>query len=74
MSNGDEPLAPGHDDMSDRSSTPVPSVEAPVKPERLNYKEKFVLRGHLRGVSAVQFSPDCSMIASGSMYFALRLH
>lgn len=54
------------DDMSDRSATPVPPV-AP-KPERLNYKEKFVLRGHLRGVSAVQFSPDCSMIASAGTY------
>lgn len=71
MSNDDETLAPVRDDMSDRSSTPVPSVEAPSKPERLNYKEKFVLRGHLRGVSAVQFSPDCSMIASGGMYLAL---
>ncbi|OOQ84434.1 Protein will die slowly [Penicillium brasilianum] len=66
MSNGDETLAPERDDTSDRSPTPMPSVEAPLKPERLNYKEKFVLRGHLRGVSAVQFSPDCSMIASGS--------
>lgn len=51
------------DDMSNRSDTPVPPPPPP-KPERLNYKEKFVLRGHLRGVSAVQFSPDCSMIAS----------
>lgn len=72
MSNGDETLAPERDDTSDRSPTPMPSVEAPLKPERLNYKEKFVLRGHLRGVSAVQFSPDCSMIASGSMYFTMR--
>lgn len=71
MSNGDEALAPAREDMSDRSSTPVPSVEAPLKPVQLNYKEKFVLRGHLRGVAAVQFSPDCSMIASGGMYLAL---
>ena len=71
MSNGDETLAPVRDDISHRSTTPVPSVEAPPKPENLNYKEKFVLRGHLRGVSAVQFSPDCSMIASGGMYLII---
>lgn len=54
------------DNWSDRSATPVaPSL--PPKPEHLNYKEKFVMSGHLRGVSAVQFSPDCSMIASAGM-------
>lgn len=58
--------------MSDRESTPVASVPGPPpKPERLNYREKFVLRGHLRGVSAVQFSPDCSMIASAGMLLRL---
>lgn len=71
MSNGDETLASVRDDMTDRSTTPVPSVEAPPKPEKLHYKEKFVLRGHLRGVSAVQFSPDCSMIASGGTYLII---
>lgn len=54
------------------AATPVPPPPPP-KPERLNYKEKFLLRGHLRGVSAVQFSPDGSMIASGGM-FLLLLH
>lgn len=61
----------GHDHMSDRSSTPVPPAASdpapPPKPETLNYKEKYVLKAHLRGISAVQFSPDCSMIASGGM-------
>lgn len=47
-----------------RTATPEP----PPKPEWVNYREKYVLRGHLRGVSAVQFSPDGSMIASGSTY------
>lgn len=59
---------PDRDDMSDRSATPVPIPAPPPKPERLNYREKFTLRGHLRSVSAVQFSPDCSMIASAGMF------
>lgn len=62
----DEDRTSRRDGMSDRSHTPVPTVEAPPpKPDHLNYREKFVLRGHSRGVSSVQFSPDCSMIASG---------
>lgn len=52
----------------ERSPTPV-ARPPPPKPEKLNYKEKFLLRGHLRGVSAVRFSPDSSMIASGGMYW-----
>lgn len=59
------------DDMSDRSPTPAPPAAAvpqpPPKPEHLNYKEKYVLKAHLRGVSTVQFSPDCTMIASGGV-------
>lgn len=39
-----------------------------LKPDHVNYKEKFVLRGHLRGVSQVQFSPDGTMIASAGMF------
>lgn len=52
---------------SDRSPTPVPPPPPPPppKPDKLNYQQKFLLRGHLRGVSAVKFSPDVSMIASG---------
>jgi len=46
-----------------RTPTPPPPPPPP-KPERLYYKEKFVLKGHRRGVSAVQFSPDGSLIAS----------
>lgn len=39
-----------------------------LRPDHVNYKEKFVLRGHLRGVSQVQFSPDGTMIASAGMF------
>ena len=61
------------DAMSDRSTTPVPAVTAPPpKPESLKYREKFVLQGHRRGVSAVQFSPDCTMIASAGMSFCFE--
>jgi COMPASS component SWD3 len=62
----DEDQARDADNWSDRSATPV-APKLPPKPDHLNYKEKFVMRGHLRGVSAVQFSPDCSMIASAGM-------
>lgn len=63
-----------YDGTSVRSATPVPVAAPPPtlppKPERLNYKEKFVLRGHLRGLSAVQFSPDSSMIASAGTFWS----
>lgn len=49
---------------SRRTPSPTPPPPPPPKPDRLNYKEKFVLKGHQRGVSAVQFSPDGSKIAS----------
>lgn len=54
---------------SDRSPTPVPPPPPPPppKPGKLNYREKYLLLGHLRGVSAVRFSPGASMIASGGM-------
>lgn len=59
----------GEEEYSDRSPTPVPPPPPPPppKPDKLNYREKYLLRGHLRGVSAVRFSPGASMIASGGM-------
>lgn len=51
---------------SDRSPTPVPPPPPP-QPEKLNYKQKFLLKGHTRGVSAVQFSKDGSKIASAGI-------
>lgn len=54
-----------HEQHSERIPSPPPPPPPPPKPDHLNYKEKFLLKGHLRGVSAVQFSPDGSKIASG---------
>lgn len=69
----DEDERGGQDrDVSDRSPTPVPAP-LPPKPEKLDYREKFLLRGHLRGVSAVRFSPDASMIASAGMFCRVYL-
>ncbi|KAJ5935171.1 hypothetical protein N7466_004718 [Penicillium verhagenii] len=73
-SDADQDITPIHDDMSDRSATPIPPApELPPKPTKVNYHEKFVLHGHLRGVSAVQFSPDCSMIASAGADAAIKV-
>ncbi|KAI1944399.1 WD domain protein [Ophidiomyces ophidiicola] len=52
---------------------PPPPPPPPPKPEKLNYREKLVLRGHQRGVSAVQFSPDGTMIASCSADSTIRV-
>ncbi|CAG8144415.1 unnamed protein product [Penicillium salamii] len=68
---GPDTQAHADDEWTGRSSTPVPPP--PSKPDHLNYKEKFVLRGHLRGVSQVQFSPDCSMIASAGADAAVKI-
>lgn len=70
IGNRDDEHTVARDDGSDRSPTPVPPAALPPpKPEHLDYREKFVLRSHIRGISAVQFSPDCSMIASAGMLF-----
>lgn len=68
VTGSDENRASDADNWTDRSATPL-APPPPPKPEHLNYKEKFVMHGHLRGVSTVQFSPDCSMIASAGMYY-----
>ena len=77
------PLTPKAEHLDHSETTPMPPVasppmlmppppppppQQPLKPEQINYREKYLLRGHLRGVSAVQFSRDGSMIASGGMY------
>jgi COMPASS component SWD3 len=62
-------------EYSDRSPTPVPppAPPPPPKPEKLTYQQKFLLRGHLRGVSAVKFSPDSTMIATGGADGAVKV-
>ncbi|RHZ52547.1 hypothetical protein CDV55_104038 [Aspergillus turcosus] len=62
-------------EYSDRSPTPVPppAPPPPPKPEKLTYQQKFLLKGHLRGVSAVRFSPDSTMIASGGADGAVKV-
>ncbi|KAL2827166.1 WD40-repeat-containing domain protein [Aspergillus cavernicola] len=57
---------------SDRSPTPVPPPPPP-KPETVKYRQKFLLKGHLRGVSTVRYSPDSSMIASGGADGAVKV-
>ncbi|PGG98364.1 compass component swd3 [Blastomyces parvus] len=52
--------------------TPLPP-SPPPKPERLYYREKYVLKGHQLGVSAVKFSPDGSMIASCSADATIKI-
>ncbi|CAG8980113.1 hypothetical protein HYALB_00012754 [Hymenoscyphus albidus] len=63
-----------------RSTTPIDTprsshshscpFELPSPPKhnplRLNYKQKFILRGHKKGVAQVRFSPDGRWIASCS--------
>jgi COMPASS component SWD3 len=53
-----------------RSTLSHSSLHAPsppsYKPLKLNYKQKYILKGHKKGVSQVRFSPDGRWIASCS--------
>ncbi|KZZ90701.1 WD repeat-containing protein 5B [Ascosphaera apis ARSEF 7405] len=65
-------LGPQQEKLSrrhDRDTTPLSAHE----PVWSGYREKYVLKGHTRGVSAVQFSPDGTMIASSSADCTIRV-
>jgi WD40 repeat protein len=47
-------------------SSPGPPSPPAHKPLKLNYKQKFILRGHRKGVAQVRFSPNGRWIASCS--------
>jgi COMPASS component SWD3 len=58
------------DDTSESPEHPehIPTPEPPpLKADHVHYVQKYLLKGHLRGVSAVKFSPDRTMLASGGM-------
>jgi COMPASS component SWD3 len=50
---------------SPHSPTDAPSPPT-YKPLRLNFKQKYILRGHRKGVAQVRFSPDGRWLASCS--------
>jgi COMPASS component SWD3 len=71
--NGDADSRAMSVEQPERIPTPEPlPPPPPPKPDHVNYVQKYVLRGHLRGVSAVKFSPDRTMIASGGMLLCCR--
>ncbi|KAH8705562.1 WD repeat protein [Talaromyces proteolyticus] len=58
----------------ERIATPEPAPPpTPPKPDHVNYVQKYILKGHLRGVSAVKFSPDRTMLASGGADGSLKV-
>jgi COMPASS component SWD3 len=60
---------------SHRSSHSSPDAPSPpvYKPLKLNYKQKFILKGHRKGVAQVRFSPDGRWIASCSADSTIKI-
>jgi COMPASS component SWD3 len=57
---------------SSHSSPGAPSLPV-YKPLKLNYKPKFILKGHRKGVAQVRFSPDGRWIASCSADSTIKI-
>ncbi|PMD18079.1 prolyl oligopeptidase-like protein [Hyaloscypha hepaticicola] len=60
---------------SHRSSHSSPEAPSPpaYKPLKLNYRQKFILKGHRKGVAQVRFSPDGRWIASCSADSTIKI-
>jgi COMPASS component SWD3 len=56
-----------------RSSQSPPPVASPHKPLKINYKLKYILKGHSKGISQVRFSPDGRWIASCSADATIKI-
>lgn len=55
--------------LAQSDQAPPPPLPPP-KPDRVHYVQKYLLTGHVRGVAAVKFSPDRTMIASGGISYS----
>ena len=58
--------------ITEERSLDTPRIATPprIKPAYVRYKQNMELKGHRRGVAAVRFSPDGTMIASCCKSFA----
>lgn len=61
------------DDRTTRSSPSSRASSPAPRPLVLQYQQKFILRGHRKGVSQVRYSPDGKWIASASADGSIRL-
>ncbi|KAI9739106.1 MAG: WD domain protein [Cirrosporium novae-zelandiae] len=64
-------------EMEESNVTPIqrPALDptSSTKPEHLNYRPIWTLRGHKKGVSAIKYSPDGHWIASCSADASIRI-